>query len=289
MKRFGGALLGALLAGCGNLPTTSDGVAFLEIIPPGSLTLAVGDTVRIVARALDQDGQPVSVAITWRTPDTTISVDEAGLVTGLAAGPGRVQAAVGESQVSAQSIVQKLVVGYGGEEGAAEDIAETAVATRPPRNRSTASDPGVVVKDVSDVWVKLARCCTPVPGDAVFGFVTRSGGVSVHRDDCANSEELRQQSERVVEVSWKPTSASTFLVAIQVEALDRHKLLADVTKVLSEERVNILSATVTTTRDRVAVSRFSFEMADPKHLNHLLAAVRKVDGVFDAYRVTSGA
>jgi GTP pyrophosphokinase len=96
------------------------------------------------------------------------------------------------------------------------------------------------------------------------------------------------QSERIVEVTWKPTSASSFLVAIQVEALDRHKLLADITKVLSDERVNILSATVATTRDRVAVSRFSFEMADPKHLGHLLAAVRKVDGVYDAYRVTSG-
>jgi GTP pyrophosphokinase len=198
-------------------------------------------------------------------------------------------AAVGENAVSAQSVVQKLVAGFGGEEGAVEDIAETAVATRPPRNRTTSQDPGVVVKDVSDVWVKLARCCTPVPGDAVFGFVTRSGGVSVHREDCANAEDLREQSERVVEVSWKPTSASTFLVAIQVEALDRHKLLADVTRVLSEERVNILSATVTTTRDRVAVSRFTFEMADPKHLGHLVAAVRKVDGVFDAYRVTSGA
>ncbi|MEU7972755.1 bifunctional (p)ppGpp synthetase/guanosine-3',5'-bis(diphosphate) 3'-pyrophosphohydrolase [Micromonospora sp. NPDC049089] len=198
-------------------------------------------------------------------------------------------AAVGDSQVSAQSVVQKLMAAYGGEEGAAEDIAETAVATRPPRSRQSSSDPGVVVRGVSDVWIKLARCCTPVPPDSVFGFVTRSGGVSVHRDDCANAEDLRAQSERVVEVSWKLTSASTFLVAIQVEALDRHKLLADVTRVLSDERVNILSATVTTTRDRVAVSRFSFEMADPKHLGHLLATVRKVDGVFDAYRVTSGA
>jgi GTP diphosphokinase / guanosine-3',5'-bis(diphosphate) 3'-diphosphatase len=101
--------------------------------------------------------------------------------------------------------------------------------------------------------------------------------------------ELRKPSERIVDVSWKPSSGSTFLVAIQVEALDRHKLLADVTQALSEERVNILSATVATTRDRVAISRFSFEMADPKHLGHLLAAVKKVDGVFDAYRVTSGA
>jgi len=197
-------------------------------------------------------------------------------------------AAVGEGQVSAQSVVQKLVAGYGGEEGAVEDIAETALPTRPPRHRDT-SDPGVVVRGVDDVWVKLARCCTPVPGDAVFGFVTRSGGVSVHRDDCANAADLRLQPERILDVSWKATSGSTFLVAIQVEALDRHKLLADITKVLSDEKVNILSATVTTTRDRVAVSRFSFEMADPKHLGHLLAAVRRIDGVYDAYRVTQGA
>jgi GTP pyrophosphokinase len=111
----------------------------------------------------------------------------------------------------------------------------------------------------------------------------------VHRDDCANAEDLQAQLERIVQVTWKPKAGSTFLVAIQVEALDRQRLLADVTKALSEERVNILSAVVTTTRDRVAVSRFSFEMADPKHLGHLLNAVRKVDGVFDAYRVTSGA
>jgi GTP pyrophosphokinase len=198
-------------------------------------------------------------------------------------------AAVGEGQASAQSIVQRLVAGFGGEEGAVEDIAETAIPTRPPRNRGSVHDPGVEVRGVDDVWIKLARCCTPVPGDAVFGFVTRSGGVSVHRDDCANATDLKEQPERMLDVTWKPTSASTFLVAIQVEALDRHKLLADVTRVLSDEKVNILSATVTTTRDRVAISRFSFEMADPKHLNHLLAAVRRIDGVYDAYRVTSGA
>jgi guanosine-3',5'-bis(diphosphate) 3'-pyrophosphohydrolase len=198
-------------------------------------------------------------------------------------------AAVGESQVSAPNVISKLVAAYGGEEGAVEDIAETAVATRPPRTRGAAYDPGVVVTGVSDVWIKLARCCTPVPPDTIFGFVTRTGGVSVHRDDCVNAGDLVAQPERMVDVTWKPTSGSSFLVAIQVEALDRHKLLADVTRVLSEERVNILSATVTTTRDRVAVSRFSFEMADPKHLGHLLAAVRKVDGVYDAYRVTSGA
>jgi GTP pyrophosphokinase len=197
-------------------------------------------------------------------------------------------AAVGENQVSAHTVVTRLVNSLGGVEGASEDLAETQVPTRRSRSTSSAHDPGVVVLGETDIWIKLARCCTPVPGDPIFGFITRTGGVSVHRTDCTNAGELRLQPDRMVSVEWKPTAASMFLVAVQVEALDRHKLLADVTRVLSDERVNILSASVTTTRDRVAVSRFTFEMADTKHLGHLLAAVRKVDGVYDAYRVTSG-
>ena len=196
-------------------------------------------------------------------------------------------AAVGEGHLSAQTVVQRLVQSMGGPEGAVEDIAEVAVPTRPAKPRPV-SDPGVVVKGVSDVWVKLARCCTPVPGDAIVGFVTRGHGVSVHRVDCSNAETLAQQDDRMVDVEWAPSAASVFLVAIQVEALDRTRLLSDVTRVLSDQHVNILSASVTTTRDRVAVSRFTFEMGDPKHLGHVLKAVRSVEGVYDAYRVTSG-
>jgi len=141
---------------------------------------------------------------------------------------------------------------------------------------------------MSDVWAKLAKCCTPVPGDDILGFVTRGGGVSVHRTDCTNAGDLQARSERLVDVRWSVSPGSLFLVAIQVEALDRHRLLSDVTRVLADEKVNILSASVQTSRDRVAVSRFTFEMGDPKHLGHLLRLVRTVDGVYDAYRVTSG-
>ena len=193
---------------------------------------------------------------------------------------------VGEGRVSAQHVVQRLVASMGGVEGAVEDLAETAVPTRPTRVRP-AGDPGVVVKGLTDVWVKLAKCCTPVPGDDVFGFVTRGRGVSVHRRDCTGAGELLSDPARVTEVEWAPTAGSVFLVNIQVEALDRTRLLSDVTRVLSDAHVSILSATVTTTRDRVAVSRFSFEMGDPKHMGHLLNQVRSVEGVFDAYRVTS--
>ena len=196
-------------------------------------------------------------------------------------------AAVGEGHLSAQSVVERLMQSMGGREGAVEDLAETAVPTQSKPRLRPVGDPGVVVKGTSDVWVKLARCCTPVPGDDVLGFVTRGSGVSVHRSDCVNIDQLSAQPERIVDVEWAPTSASVFLVAIQVEALDRTRLLADVTHVLSDAHVNILSASVTTTRDRVAVSRFTFEMGDVKHLGHLLNLVRSVEGVYDAYRITS--
>src|ERR687890_1883380 len=195
-------------------------------------------------------------------------------------------AAIGEGHVSAQNIVQKLVQALGGEEAASEEVDESVPPARSRKRRSNA-DPGVVVKGVEDVWVKLARCCTPVPGDPIIGFVTRGSGVSVHRADCVNVDSLSQQPERILDVEWAPTQSSVFLVAIQVEALDRSRLLSDVTRVLSDQHVNILSAAVQTSRDRVATSRFTFEMGDPKHLGHVLKAVRGVEGVYDVYRVTS--
>ncbi|MCX5587917.1 RelA/SpoT family protein [Streptomyces erythrochromogenes] len=196
-------------------------------------------------------------------------------------------AAIGEGHVAAQGVVQKLVAALGGEEAANEDIEESIPPARARSKRRSNADPGVVVKGVDDVWVKLARCCTPVPGDPIIGFVTRGSGVSVHRADCVNVDSLSQQPERMLEVEWAPTQSSVFLVAIQVEALDRSRLLSDVTRVLSDQHVNILSAAVQTSRDRVATSRFTFEMGDPKHLGHVLKAVRGVEGVYDVYRVTS--
>ncbi|MET9775156.1 GTP pyrophosphokinase [Streptomyces sp. NPDC006367] len=197
-------------------------------------------------------------------------------------------AAIGEGHVSAQNIVQKLVQALGGEEAATEEIDESVPPSRGRgRKRRASADPGVVVKGVEDVWVKLARCCTPVPGDPIIGFVTRGSGVSVHRSDCVNVDSLSREPERILDVEWAPTQSSVFLVAIQVEALDRSRLLSDVTRVLSDQHVNILSAAVQTSRDRVATSRFTFEMGDPKHLGHVLKAVRGVEGVYDVYRVTS--
>jgi GTP pyrophosphokinase len=232
-----------------------------------------------ISRAMRKQGLPIQRLLAGDALDTLAKdlryADVAALY-----------AAVGENNVSAQSVVQRLVQSLGGPDGTSEDLDETAMPTR--TRRRSGGDPGVVVKGASDVWVKLARCCTPMPDDPIIGFVTRGSGVSVHRTDCVNVVSMDpQQKERTVEVEWAPSSASVFLVAIQVEALDRTRLLSDVTRVLSDHHVSIMSASVTTTRDRVAVSRFTFEMGETKHLGHLLAAVRNIEGVYDCYRVVS--
>src|SRR6195952_5719726 len=196
--------------------------------------------------------------------------------------------AVGEGHISAKHVVQRLLVELGGIDQAEEDLAERSNLTATPR-RPRSDDVGVAVPGAPGVLTKLAKCCTPVPGDLILGFVTRGGGVSVHRTDCTNATSLQEQAERIIDVKWAPSPSSVFLVAIQVEALDRHRLLSDVTRVLADERVNILSASVTTSNDRVAISRFTFEMGDPKHLGHVLNVVRSVEGVYDVYRVTSAA
>jgi GTP pyrophosphokinase len=193
-------------------------------------------------------------------------------------------AAIGEGQISAQSIIEKLSQPTGIEE---DHDAEFELPPAPKSFRHIGgSDSGVLVKGDADVMVKLARCCTPVPGDNIMGFVTRGTGVSVHRTDCKNVGQLQLEPERILEVSWAPTSKRLFLVQIQVEALDRSGLLSDVTRVLSEHHVNILSASVSTRNDRVALSRFVFEMGDPGTLEHLLHAVKRIEAVYDVYRVS---
>jgi guanosine-3',5'-bis(diphosphate) 3'-pyrophosphohydrolase len=195
-------------------------------------------------------------------------------------------AAVGEGHISTQSVLEKVAALL---QGDAES--ENTEIDFPVRGRTRPvphSDSGVLVRGAPDILVKLAKCCTPVPGDDIVGFVTRGSGVSVHQADCHNVASLLNEPERMIEVEWAPSSKSVFLVQIQVEALDRAGLLSDVTRVLSEYHVNILSATVSTNSDRLALSRFVFEMGDTTHLDRVLNAVRRIEAVYDVYRVSAG-
>lgn len=233
-----------------------------------------------LTRAMRKRNLPLSTLL---TPQALIGVAEELNIT---ANVEAVYAAIGEGQVSTQNVISRLVKDAGSEEVAEEAQEEALPLRRAERNRKSNGVLGVSVKGVGDVWVKLARCCMPVPGDDIVGFITRNQGVSVHRTDCQNMIDLQKsQSERVIPVQWT-SDKGLFLVKVQVEALDRQHLLSDVTRVLSDHGVNILSGTIATGDDRVATSQFTFEMADPQHLNTLLAAIRKIDGVFDVYRIT---
>ena len=194
-------------------------------------------------------------------------------------------AAVGDGHVSAASVVEKLMHLLGTDE---QEFASLDTNLEPVKQRTRKGDSGVEVVGTDDLLVKLARCCTPVPGDAITGFITKGSGVSVHREDCINvADLLLNQGNRFVEVIWSPGANSLFLVNIQVEALDRARLLSDITKALSDNAVNILHASVSTAKDRTAFSKFTFEMADASHLDAVLRSVKAVAGVYDVYRVTN--
>ncbi|HEY9423936.1 MAG TPA: TGS domain-containing protein, partial [Microterricola sp.] len=195
-------------------------------------------------------------------------------------------AAVGEGHVSTQSVLEKVVAAVQAVDDT--DGPELSIPVKGRTQQLRSSDSGVLVRGAPDILVKLARCCTPVPGDEIVGFITRGSGVSVHQANCHNVQSLLNEPERMIEVAWAPTSKSLFLVQIQIEALDRAGLLSDVTRVLSEHHVNILSANVSTSSDRLALSRFVFEMGDTTHLDRVLNAVRRIDAVYDVYRVSDG-
>jgi len=192
------------------------------------------------------------------------------------------EAAIGAGHLSAAVVIQRLEHEVEGD----EDV--MPVPSKPVRMRAP-SEHGVVVQGVDDVLVRLARCCTPVPHDRIVGFVTRGRGVSVHRADCPNAKQLLLEAERTIDVAWDAARSGSFTVGLMVQALDRQKLLRDVTTAISEMGVNILgSSSHTDPRTRTATLRFSVELADPGHLEHILAQIKRVNAVYDASRIVPG-
>jgi GTP pyrophosphokinase len=165
--------------------------------------------------------------------------------------------------------------------------AEPALAEM-PRERSVHAGTGVVVEGLDDVWVRIARCCAPVPGDDIVGFVTVGRGVSVHRSDCTNIEAMGDRTERMIEVDWVPERVGRFSVWLQVEALDRPKLLRDVTSLITDVGGNILASSSSVGNDLVALLRYEIELGDPAQVETLVTALRGVESVFDAYRLVPG-
>ncbi|MEL7207751.1 MAG: TGS domain-containing protein, partial [Actinomycetota bacterium] len=195
-------------------------------------------------------------------------------------------AAIGEGEMSAESTAARVVREL---TAAPQPTAVPPTPTKPKARRDPGSV-GVTVEGFDDVFVRLSRCCTPVPGDSIMGFVTRGRGVSVHRTDCSNAESLASsQADRLIEVEWDVDGQpDSFVVSLEVKAYDRTHLLADVYQSVSEQHVNILSSASTTADDRIAKLTFEFEIVDLAHLDWLVRSIRQVDGVYDVYRVVPG-
>ena len=194
---------------------------------------------------------------------------------------------IGEGHPSPRTIVNRVNNEYAPGE-TAEQLPETLERMRARSERSSLSG-GVHVEGLDDLLVRLATCCTPVPGDDIVGFITRGRGVSVHQSDCSNAQSLGvEQSDRLIDVDWNDGHEGLLEAAIEVDALDRPRLLSDVAGVMASHMLNVLSVDTATGADRIAHMRFTFEFADPSHLEAMLNAVRQVEGVFDAYRVLPG-
>lgn len=196
--------------------------------------------------------------------------------------------AIGQNHVSATSVAERVRRHlHHGDPATDERLPLTVRQATPLRRRlGPTTTAGVHVEGLDDVMVRLSRCCTPVPGDPIMGFVTRGRGVSVHRSDCANGATLAaSQVDRVIEVEWDEAPAGTFVASVEVKALDRSRLLRDVSAVLADAHVNIISCTTVTGSDRISTMQFDFELGDPSHLEWLLRTIRQIDSIYDAYRV----
>lgn len=192
-------------------------------------------------------------------------------------------ASIGAGKTSPKHVVTRIINTLARE--TPDTVLKDEKIELPLRPLKRPSPSGVKIKGIEDVLIRLAHCCNPVPGDEIIGFVTRGRGVSVHRKDCPNIDQLMGSPDRMLEVFWDVKLSSTFQVEIQVEAIDRTKLLRDISTVISDAGVNIVSASVNTTKESLAIFRFVFEIGNLAHLKNIIEEVKQIDAVFDAYRI----
>jgi GTP diphosphokinase / guanosine-3',5'-bis(diphosphate) 3'-diphosphatase len=196
--------------------------------------------------------------------------------------------ALGQSKVSTKTVANKLMQRLKAGEGV-EEVTDAPIAGEDRARRTKdASNYGIAVKGVSDVAVRLAKCCRPVPGDEIAGYVSLGRGITIHRTDCKNVKALKRAPERFVEVGWRGENEASYRVELQIDAYDRTRLLEDLSRTFSEAGINIIGATCTTNHPMVK-NRFVVEVGDTEQLKQCITRLRNVESVFDAYRITPAA
>jgi GTP diphosphokinase / guanosine-3',5'-bis(diphosphate) 3'-diphosphatase len=233
-----------------------------------------------LTKALRREGLPIATSLSSSALDTVIAAMALEDIDALFM-------AIDSGQISALAVVQRLDRELRG--GGDTEQMPTTVTRMPRTGRTTRRTAGVYVEGLDDVMIHLARCCSPVPGDAIMGFITQGRGVSVHRDDCSNAVALAQRlGERIIDVEWDGSVSGQYRAVLEVMAFDRSRLLLDVSKVVAEYHLSIISSSTSTSGSRIVRMVFDVELADPTHLSSLLAALKGVDGVFDAFRQLPG-
>ncbi|MCW2968443.1 MAG: bifunctional (p)ppGpp synthetase/guanosine-3,5-bis(diphosphate) 3-pyrophosphohydrolase, partial [Solirubrobacteraceae bacterium] len=199
--------------------------------------------------------------------------------------------ALGGAKISPKVVVNKLLQRL--REGEAAEEAASAVETltsNRQRSRSptgSSSSYGIEVEGVDDVMLRLAKCCRPVPGDPIVGYISLGRGITIHRDDCPNVAALRKDPDRFTPVHWAGDHAQAFKVELQIDAWDRHRLLEELSRTFAEAGINIVEARCIVNTPMVS-NRFVVEVGDTQALKATVGRLRNIEGVFDAYRVTPG-
>jgi GTP pyrophosphokinase len=233
-----------------------------------------------LTKALRREGLPIATSLSSSALDAVIATMNLEDIDALFM-------AIDSGQISALAVVQRLDRELRG--GGDTEQMPTTVTRMPRTSRTTSRTAGVYVEGLDDVMIHLARCCSPVPGDSIMGFITQGRGVSVHRDDCSNAVALAQRlGERIIDVEWDGSVSGQYRAVLEVMAFDRSRLLLDVSKVVAEYHLSIISSSTSTSGSRIVRMVFDVELADPTHLSSLLAALKSVDGVFDAFRQLPG-
>ena len=196
--------------------------------------------------------------------------------------------ALGSGRLPVKSVVNKVMQRAGTMKEAIPAAAE--LPTEPPvvsQTSAASREFGIAVEGMGDIVVRMAKCCKPIPGDEIVGYISLGKGITIHRADCKNARALMRNSERFTKVSWEGLGGMAFRVEVQVEALDRNHLLEDLARTLSDSGANIIHGSVQTLPDGVVRDRFTLEVGDVRQLENILANIRAINTVYDAYRVVS--